>query len=132
MSHLVMSCGEDADVQSRGPLFVRSELCPGREARSQALQGNGYPKGFIHKHTCPQPEQWTPHDQVARGSETLLYNSGLSESICGALALLAIQVTYRPYRTLRQEPVHPKNPVPANRRKGVVYSIPPHLHWPNG
>ena len=22
---------------------------------SQALQGNGYPKGFIHKHTCPHP-----------------------------------------------------------------------------
>ena len=23
---------------------------------SQALQGNGYPKGFIHKHTCPLPD----------------------------------------------------------------------------
>ena len=23
---------------------------------SQALQGNGYPKGLIHKHTCSQPD----------------------------------------------------------------------------
>ena len=37
---------------------------------------------------------------------------------------VAIQVTFRPCRTLRQELVHPKDPVPANRRKGVVYSIP--------
>ena len=37
---------------------------------------------------------------------------------------LAIQVTFHPYRTLRQELVHPKDPVPANGRKGVVYSIP--------
>ena len=91
---------------------------------SQALQGNGYPKGFIHKHTCPQPDQRTPRDQVARGSVTLPYISGLSESIRRVLAPLAIQVTFRPYRTLRQELVHPKDPVPANRRKGVVYSIP--------
>ena len=91
---------------------------------SQALQGNGYPKGFIHKHTCPQPDQWTPRDQVARGSVTLPYISGLSESIRRVLAPLAIQVTFRPHRTLRQELVHPKDPVPANRRKGVVYSIP--------
>ena len=113
-------------MQSRGPLFVRSELCPGREAGvpSQALQGNGYPKGFIHKHTCPQPDQWTPHDQVARGSVTVPYISGLSESIRRVLAPLAIQVSFSHYGTLRQDLVHPKNPAPANHRKGVVYSIP--------
>ena len=55
---------------------------------------------------------------------TLPYISGLSESICRVLAPLAIQVTFRPYRTLRQELVHPKDPVPANCRKGLVYSIP--------
>ena len=40
------------------------------------------------------------------------------------LVPLAIQVTFRPFRTLRQELVHPKDPVPANHRKGVVYSVP--------
>ena len=57
-----------------------------------------------------------PRDQVARGSVTLPYISGLSESIRRVMAPLAIQVTFRPYRTLRQELVHPKDPVPANRR----------------
>ena len=55
---------------------------------------------------------------------TLPYISGLSKSNRTVLAPLAIQVTFRPYRTLRQELVHHKDPVPANRRKGVVYSIP--------
>ena len=91
---------------------------------SQALQGNCYPKGFIHKHTCPQPDRRTPCDLVIRESVTLPYISGLSKSIRRVLAPLAIQVTFRPYRTLRQELVHPKDPVPANRRKGVLYSIP--------
>ena len=79
---------------------------------------------YVHKHTCPQPDQRTPGDQVARGSVTLPYISGLSESIHRVLAPLAIQVTFCPCRTLRQELVHPKDPVPANHRKGVVYSIP--------
>ena len=55
---------------------------------------------------------------------TLTYLSGLSESLRRVLSPLAIQVTFRPFRTLRQELVHPKNPVPINCRKGVVYSIP--------
>ena len=91
---------------------------------SQALQGNGYPKGFIHKHTGPQPDRRTPRDCETRGSVTLPYISGLSESIRRVLVPLAIQVTFRPFRTLRQELVHPKGPVPANHRKGVVYRIP--------
>ena len=91
---------------------------------SQALQGNGYPKGIIHKHSCPQPDRRTPRDQVTRGSVTLPYISGLSKSIHRFLAPLAVQVTFRPFRTLRQELVHPKDPVPANSRKGVVHSIP--------
>ena len=110
---------KQAVVRSSGVSRVQEE-----KLVSQALQGNGYPKGFIHRHTCPQPDQRTPRDQVARGAGTLPYISGLSESICRVLAPLAIQVTFHPYRTLRQELVHPKDPVPANRRKGVVYSIP--------
>ena len=105
-------------LSSSGVSYVQEE-----KLVFQALQGNGYPKGFIHKHTCPQPDQWAPCDQVTHGSVTLPYISGLSESIRRVLALLAIQVTFRPFSTLKRELVHPKNPVPANSRKGVVYSI---------
>ena len=91
---------------------------------TQALQRNGFPKSFIQKHTCPQPDRVSPCDRDVRASLTLPYFGGLSESIRRVLAPLAIQVSFRPFRTLRQELVHPKDQVPANRRKGVVYSIP--------
>ena len=107
-----------------GRLISIDESCSGRELVFQALQGNGYSKGFLHKHTCSQPDQRTPRNQLTHGSVTLPYISGLFESIYRVLAPLAIQVTFRPFRTLRQELVHSKDPVPANCRKGVVYSIP--------
>ena len=34
------------DVQSRGPLFVRSESCPGREASVSGPPGKWLPQGF--------------------------------------------------------------------------------------
>ena len=89
---------------------------------TQALQRNGYSKSFMRKHTCPQPDQGSTCDREARSSLTLPYFGGLSESIPRVLALLAIQVSFRPFRTLRQKLVHSKDPVPANRRKGVLYS----------
>ena len=36
---------------------------------------------------------------------------------------LDIRVAFRPFRTLGQELVHPKDPVPEWRREGVVYTI---------
>ena len=54
---------------------------------SQALQGNGYPKGFIHRYTCRQPDRQTPHDRETCGSVTLLYVSRLSKFICRVLPL---------------------------------------------
>ena len=91
-----MMCRAEA-LSSSGVSHVQEE-----KQVSQGLQGNGYPKGFIHKHTCPQPDQRTPRDQLACGSVTLPYISRLSKSIRRVLAPLAIQVTFRPYRTLRQ------------------------------
>ena len=39
-------CGEDTDVQSRGPLVVRSDSCPGREAGIPGPPGKWLPQGF--------------------------------------------------------------------------------------
>ena len=75
---------------------------------SQALQGNGFPKGLIQKYTCSQPDKRTPRDQVPHESVTLPYISGLFKCICRVLAPLAILVTFRPFRTQRQELVHPR------------------------
>ena len=55
---------------------------------------------------------------------TITYIHGLSQSICRVLSSLAIKVTFHPLQTLRQELVHPKDPIPEWQRKGVVYSVP--------
>ena len=68
--------------------------------------------GFIHKHTCPQPDQRTPRDQVTRGSVDCPNPS------VGSWPRLPSRLPSV------QELVHPKDPVPGNCRKGVVYSIP--------
>ena len=85
------------------------------------------------------PEEWLPYcihtkhsltqqgqseEQAIRVSVTIPYIHGLSQSIRRVLSSLAIKVTFRPLRTLRQELVHPKDPIPEWQRKGVVYSVP--------
>ena len=46
-----MSCGEDTDVQSRGPLFVSSELCSGREACVPGPTEKWLPQGVSYTST---------------------------------------------------------------------------------
>ena len=48
---------------------------------------------------------------------------GLSEAIKCVLTPLGVKVVFRPLRTLRQMLVRPKDPVPVEEHKGVVYSI---------
>ena len=62
-------------------------------------------------------------EQTAWASVTIPYIHGLSQSIHRVLSPLAIKVTFRPLRTLKQELVRPKDPVAEKQRKGVVYSI---------
>ena len=69
---------------------------------AETLKRNGYStrKGFIHKHTCLQPNYMSLYDHETSASLTLSYFNGLSESICRVLAPLAIQVTFRLFRIL--------------------------------
>ena len=55
---------------------------------------------------------------------TIPYVNGLSKSNRRVLSSLAIKVTFHPLQTLRQELVHPKDPIQEWQRKGVVYSVP--------
>ena len=89
----------------------------------EALQSNGYPKGFIQKQTCRHADRASMQDSEIHAYLTLPYISGLSETIRQILSPLSIRVWFRLPRTLKQELVHPKDPVPVSERKGVVYSI---------
>ena len=87
----------------------------------EALEKNGYLSAFVQRLRLPQTDR--DERQTARTSITIPYIHGLSQSICTVLSHLDIRVAFRPLRTLRQELVHPKDPVPELQRKGVVYTI---------
>ena len=89
-----------------------------------ALQENDYPASFIHKHSHPRRPRREMNDQRPRTTLTLPYIAGLSEAVRRILAPLEIKVVFRPQSTLHSLLVHPKDPVPMDQRKGVVYSVP--------
>ena len=74
---------------------------------------------FITKHTLPQQGQRS-EEQATRASVTIPYIHGLSQSTRRVLSSLAIKVTFHPLRTLRQELVHPKDPIPEWQRSPPV------------
>ena len=87
------------------------------------LKENDYPSSFVYKHSCqgiPRPDR---EEQRPKTTLTLPYISNPSEAIGRVLAPLDTQMVFRPQMTLRQLLVHPKDRVPMDERKGVVYSI---------
>ena len=86
-----------------------------------ALRGNGYLSGFVHKHTTSGRRREEAEDQRPRTILTLSYISGLSEAIRLVLKPLEIKAVFCPMRPLRQ--IQPKDPVLMEEWKGVVYSI---------
>ena len=89
-----------------------------------ALKENGYPSSFVYKHSCPSRPRPDREERRPETTLTLPYISNLSEAIRRVLTPLDIQVVFRPLMTLRQLLVHPKDRVPMDEQKGVVYSIP--------
>ena len=55
---------------------------------------------------------------------SLPYINGLSKAVRRILTQLDIKVVFRPLSTLCHMLVHPKDPVPLDQQKGVVYSVP--------
>ena len=91
----------------------------------EALRDNGYPSGFVHRHSDNMAPRRREDDQgLPRTSLTLPYISGLSETVRRVLRPLDIKMVFRPLHTLRHQLVHPKDPVPMDQRTGVVYQIP--------
>ena len=90
----------------------------------EALQENGYPPRFVHKHSHPRRPRQEMDDQRPSTTLTLPYIAGLSDAVRWILAPLEIKVVFHPQSTLHNLLVHPKDPVPMDQRKGVVYSMP--------
>ena len=93
----------------------------------EALKENSYPSSFIHKHSCPTRHRQEVDVRRPRTTVTLPYINGLTEAVRRILTQLDIKVVFRPLGTLCHMLVHPKDPVPQDQQKGVVYSIPCHI-----
>ena len=90
----------------------------------EALKKNGYPTGFIHRYSNVEPGRESASRSRPKTSLTVPYISGLSETLRRILLPLIIKVIFSPLYTLRRRLVHPKNPIPSNQHKGIVYQIP--------
>ena len=88
---------------------------------TDALKGNDYHSGFIQNHTTSRREEI--EIQRPKTPLTLPYIKELSEAIKRILTPLGVKVVFQPLRTFCQMLVRPKDPVPVEERKGVLYSI---------
>ena len=72
--------------------------------------------------TLSDPTSGPEHQPVT--TVTLPYVQGVTEAIRRLLLGLDIRVRFYPHSTLRLSLVRPKDPVPPDNRKGVVYRVP--------
>jgi len=89
-----------------------------------ALRKNGYPKKMIDKSVMVHQPRQRCEDEGKKVVVTLPYIRGTSETLRRILARANIEVVFRPHSTLRQQLVHPKDPVCHFQRPNVVYSVP--------
>ena len=92
----------------------------------KSLELNGYPKKAIERMSQPRqphllnPDTTTTNPQFA----SIPYVQGTSEAIRRILAPLGVKTSFQPTNTLRNMLVHPKDPIPTEKKSGVVYRIP--------
>ena len=88
----------------------------------RALHLNNYPDQFVSRVRSRSSSR--PTDDLHTKKRVVIpYVRGLSEAIQRVLLDVGVRVMFRPHMTLRQQLVHPKDPVPSSMKSGVVYSI---------
>ena len=87
------------------------------------LTANGYPASFIRQSSRSKSRAET--DQLQYKSFTVLPSmDGVSRQLKRILEGHGVRTVFRSTTTLRNHLVRPKDPVPPERRGGVVYMIP--------
>ena len=91
----------------------------------KSLRTCGYPQwSFGVANRKAPPRQKDSQTTKSRGSVSIPYVRGTSETIRRALNKRQIAVHYKPRGTLREMLVAPKDPVKPENQSGVVYQIP--------
>ena len=87
------------------------------------LRENGY-KEWTFK--PPRPKKQKKESTGAKkggASYTLPYVQGVSEQLSKIFKNHDINTYFKPYNTIREQLVHPKDPVPPGKKCGVIYKI---------
>ncbi|KAK3705563.1 hypothetical protein QZH41_000252 [Actinostola sp. cb2023] len=91
----------------------------------RALAANGYPRQFIHRFSQDRKIAEKKSDTEERKGFALIpYVQGTTERIKRVLESHRIEVCVKPLTTLRQILSKPKDPLPKEKKTGVIYSIP--------
>lgn len=90
----------------------------------RALQDNGYPRQFVRKYNKQRSKKEQRPDEEVKGYVTLPYVQGTTERIQRVLASYGIKVSVRPTYTLKNILSNVKDPLPKEKKVGVIYSIP--------
>lgn len=86
---------------------------------------NGYPKGFIKRNkNRKMKDKNNEGTSDWKGFATLPYVKGVTERIQRILVDKNVRVCAKPVRTLKQMLSRPKDPIPIDKKTGVVYEIP--------
>ena len=91
---------------------------------ADALLKNGYPRWLIRQYSNPPEKVAGRVDEQPRATISLPYIHGVSDALKRILEPFRIRTVMKPYRTLKQRLVHPKDVVPKMERSNVVYCIP--------
>ena len=100
----------------------------------QALRACKYPDWAINrvqKQLDDKKQGITPHKKQkeannikSRGQQTVPYVQGVSERIRRVMKKHGIETAFKPYQTLRNILVHPKDKLEDGKKCGIVYQVP--------
>ena len=95
------------------------------EHLKRVLSVSGYTKAAWNAASRPKPTVTTPDSTAPRkkGHVTLPFVGQMSEAIARTIRKAGVAVHLRPYNSIRQQLVHPKDKVTQEDKSGVVYHI---------
>ena len=86
------------------------------------LRGSGYDDKFVRESMTPSgPNNCQDPPKI---TTSIPYFEGLSDDISQICRKFNICTFFRPVTTIRKLLVHPKDPILAEKRSGVVYEVP--------
>ena len=101
-----------------------------KEKISKALHNCGYPEWtikrgeqLVKKQSEKQPSNQNKGKSKKKGFVVLPYVKGLGEKVKRVLNQYGVTTAFKPYKTIRQELVAPKDKIKKEQKTGVVYHI---------